>query len=154
MEVQVLSAALQQQKGETMSEKEVKAEEITAEAPVEEAKPELTKAEKKAVAKVEATRPLGGPLPTLNEAEEDNLSVHFVSPGGGPAGTEIRISGTGFEKVKSVKVGGVKADFSIESDSVIVATVGEGAENGYPVEVKAGKNTEVGRFTIATSVIW
>jgi hypothetical protein len=65
------------------------------------------------------------------------LSVHGISPGNGPAGTNIYITGAGFTSLDSpavVTINGQRAIVSNANDTLLVATVPAGAGSG-PIEV-------------------
>jgi sugar lactone lactonase YvrE len=74
------------------------------------------------------------------------LSVQSFTPGNGPAGMHIRISGAGFGSLNSpaeVLVNGVKARVVSVSDTLIVAEIPENAGSG-PVTVQVDGKTSSG----------
>lgn len=74
------------------------------------------------------------------------LSVRSFTPGNGPSGMHMRISGEGFSSLQApaeVLINGIKATVVSASDSLIVAEVPEHAGNG-PVTVIVDGNTSTG----------
>jgi hypothetical protein len=59
-------------------------------------------------------------------------TITSFTPKGGPAGTSMTITGTGFTNASGVTIGGTPvSSFSVDSDSTITATVGAGTNTGY-----------------------
>ena len=84
------------------------------------------------------TVPSGGP-PTITS----------FSPSSGPVGTSVTITGTNFTGTTVVKFNGVKATFTVNSDTTITATVPAGATTGkIIVKTPLGKATSPAKFTV------
>jgi hypothetical protein len=64
------------------------------------------------------------PVPSLTP------QMAVVTPASGPPGSQVYISGVNFLLTTMVEFGGVPANFTISSDSLIVATVPPGARSG------------------------
>jgi hypothetical protein len=78
------------------------------------------------------------------------LSVRSFSPGNGPAGMHIRISGAGFGSLNSpagVTINGVKATVVSVSDTLIVAEIPENAGSGPVTVLVDGKTSSGAAFT-------
>jgi len=71
------------------------------------------------------------------------------SPPSGPVGTIVTITGESFTGATSVTFGGVKASFTVNSDTQITATVPAGAKTGkITVTTPGGKATSPRAFTV------
>jgi uncharacterized repeat protein (TIGR03803 family) len=71
------------------------------------------------------------------------------SPRSGPVGTIVAITGQSFTGATSVTFGGVKASFTVNSDTQITATVPTGAKTGkITVTTPGGKATSPRAFTV------
>jgi uncharacterized repeat protein (TIGR03803 family) len=71
------------------------------------------------------------------------------SPASGPVGTQVTITGTSFTGATKVTFGGVKATFSVDSDTQIAATVPTGAKTGkIQVMTPGGTATSASDFTV------
>ena len=83
------------------------------------------------------------------------VSITAFSPGGGPVGTNVTISGTGFSAVPSentVSFNGVSAQVSSATSTQLVAVVPAGATTGpIAVEVTAGSATSSTSFTVGAT---
>lgn len=77
------------------------------------------------------------------------LSVRAFSPGNGPAGMHIRISGEGFSSLKApaeVMINGVKATVVSASDTLIVAEIPENAGSGPVIVLVDGSSSTGANF--------
>ncbi len=81
-------------------------------------------------------------------------TIAAFTPDGGPAGTALTITGTGFTGASSVTIGGTPAaGFTVVSDTEIDATVAAGTASGHiTVAVPAGTATSDGFFFAAPTV--
>jgi large repetitive protein len=72
------------------------------------------------------------------------------SPPSGPVGTQVTINGVGFTQTTGVGFGdNVPAQFTVNSDTQITATVPSGARTGpVGVETKGGTAISSGTFTV------
>lgn len=108
---------------------------------------------------------LNGPLtlikPTCNNVQTDLFTVTFlcptvsgVCPTAAPVGGTITLTGANFSGVNAVKfAGNVNANFAVNSDSQIIATVPAGATSGSLTLSKAGCNDrQTSTVNIITSV--
>ena len=85
----------------------------------------------------------GGSAPTISS----------FSPGSGPTGTSVGITGTNFTGATSVKFNGRAAVFGVDSGTHITATVPDGASSGrITVTTPAGTATSATNFTVTLSV--
>jgi len=76
-------------------------------------------------------------------------SLLSFSPTSGTVGTPVIITGTSFTGATKVTFGGVKATFSVDTDSQITATVPTGAKTGkIQVTTPGGVATSSGTFTV------
>lgn len=77
--------------------------------------------------------------------------VSSFSPGTGPVGTSVSITGSGFTGATNVTFNGTAANFTFNSDTSISATVPNGATTG-PISVTTpnGTGTSSTSFTVAT----
>jgi uncharacterized repeat protein (TIGR03803 family) len=90
----------------------------------------------------------GGKL-TSNRIFRVTPAILSFSPPSGPVGTQVKISGTSFTGAKKVTFGGVKATFSVDSDTQITATVPTGAKTGkIQVTTPGGTATSATDFTV------
>jgi uncharacterized repeat protein (TIGR03803 family) len=91
----------------------------------------------------------GGKL-TSNKIFRVIPAILSFSPGSGPVGTPVTITGTSFTGAKKVTFGGVKATvFSVDSDTQITATVPTGAKTGkIQVTTPGGTATSATDFTV------
>ena len=85
----------------------------------------------------------GGSAPTISS----------FSPGSGPTGTSVGITGTNFTGATSVKFNGRAVVFGVDSGTHITATVPDGASSGrITVTTPAGTATSATNFTVTLSV--
>ena len=85
----------------------------------------------------------GGSAPTISS----------FSPGSGPTGTSVGITGTNFTGATSVKFNGRAAVFGVDSGTHITATVPDGASSGrITATTPAGTATSATNFTVTLSV--
>lgn len=94
-------------------------------------------------------------LPAMVGAQEgDAPTISGLSPTSGSAGTVVTITGTNFAAASAVTVGGVTAQFTVDSPTQIHATVPAAATSG-PVVVVAGtrRATSLVPFTILPPAI-
>jgi hypothetical protein len=76
-------------------------------------------------------------------------AITSFSPGSGPAGTTVTISGTNFTGATAVTFSGVAASFKITSNTAIQATVPPGAASGpISVSTPAGTATSASSFAV------
>jgi IPT/TIG domain len=75
-------------------------------------------------------------------------TISSFTPTSGGSATQVTITGTGFTNATGVGFGGVAAaNFSISSDTQIVATVGSGSSGAVTVTSPGGTATSSGNFT-------
>ncbi|KAA2239140.1 T9SS type A sorting domain-containing protein [Chitinophaga agrisoli] len=73
--------------------------------------------------------------------------INQISPASAATGTQVTITGKRFTGATAVRFGGVAAtSFSVQSDGVILATVGQGASGAVTVVTANGSN-QLGGFT-------
>jgi hypothetical protein len=90
----------------------------------------------------------GGTL-TSNRKFRVLPSIVSFSPTSGPVGTKVTINGTNFTGATKVTFGGVKATFTVNSDTMITATVPTGAKTGkIQVTTPLGTATSSQDFTV------
>jgi len=78
-------------------------------------------------------------------------AIISFTPGSGPAGTLVTISGSGLAGATKVTVGGKTAAFKVVNDSEITATVPTGAKTGkIVVTTPGGTATSKTSFTVTT----
>lgn len=58
-------------------------------------------------------------------------TIASLTPAGGPAGTVVTVSGTGFTGISAVDIGGVAAGFSVTDANTMMVTIPAGATTGY-----------------------
>jgi uncharacterized repeat protein (TIGR03803 family) len=76
-------------------------------------------------------------------------AISGFNPPSGPVGTSVVITGTSFLQTATVKIGGVNAVFTVNSDTQITATVPTGAVTGkIAVTTKGGTATSAATFTV------
>jgi uncharacterized repeat protein (TIGR03803 family) len=76
-------------------------------------------------------------------------TINSFSPPSGKVGTVVNITGTGLTQTTKVTFGGVKAAFTVSSDSKVAATVPGGAKTGkIAVTTAGGSATSSGTFTV------
>jgi len=76
------------------------------------------------------------------------------SPGQGPVGTTVVISGSGLSSSLTVSFGGASASAIVESDNLILANVPTGAKTGkLVVTTRTGTATSTGTFTVGATVM-
>jgi hypothetical protein len=76
-------------------------------------------------------------------------AISSFSPTSGPVGTKVVITGQSLTGATSVTFGGVKASFTLNSDTQITATVPSGAKTGkIVVTAPGGTATSAGTFTV------
>ena len=87
---------------------------------------------------------------TSNEMFRVSPQVLSFSPPSGPVGTQVTINGTGFTQASGVGFGdNVPAQFTVNSDTEITATVPSGAKTGpIGVVTKGGTAISSGTFTV------
>jgi uncharacterized repeat protein (TIGR03803 family) len=90
----------------------------------------------------------GGTL-TSNKIFRVTPVILTFSPASGPVGTQVTITGTSFTGATKVTFGGVKATFSVDSNTQITATVPTGAKTGrIQVMTPGGTATSATDFTV------
>ena len=90
----------------------------------------------------------GGTL-TSNKIFRVTPVILSFSPASGPVGTKVTIMGSSFTHASKVTFGGVKATFSVDSDTQITATVPTGAKTGkIQVTTPGGTATSSTSFTV------
>jgi uncharacterized repeat protein (TIGR03803 family) len=90
----------------------------------------------------------GGKL-TSNKIFRVTPVILSFSPASGPVGTKVTIMGSSFTHASKVTFGGVKATFSVDSDTQITATVPTGAKTGkIQVTTPGGTATSSTSFTV------
>ena len=76
-------------------------------------------------------------------------TVSSISPAAGPVGTSVTITGMSLSQTTAVTFGGVKATFTVNSDTSITAVVPTGAVSGKPhVTTKGGGASSPTVFTV------
>ena len=76
-------------------------------------------------------------------------TVSGISPAAGPVGTSVTITGMSLTQTSAVTFGGVKATFTVNSDSSVVAVVPTGAVTGKPhITTKGGAASSPTVFTV------
>jgi DNA/RNA endonuclease G (NUC1) len=79
-------------------------------------------------------------------------SISSFSPGSGPMGSSVTISGSSFTSASLVTFNGTSASFTVNSASQITATVPTGATTGtIAVFGPGGTDTSASSFTVTTS---
>jgi uncharacterized repeat protein (TIGR03803 family) len=97
--------------------------------------------------KIEVTTPKG----TLKSNVEFRVVPQFegFSPSSGPVGTVVSISGVSLSQTTAVTFGGIKASFSVDSDTQVTATVPTGADSGkIEVFTLGGGAVSASSFTV------
>ena len=80
-------------------------------------------------------------------------NITNFTPRSGPVGTSVTITGNTFLAVNSVRFSGVAAAFTINSSTIISATVPAGATTGkVSVSGPGGSDQSVGNFTVTGTV--
>ena len=74
--------------------------------------------------------------------------LRSFSPAAAPPGASVRIRGSGFSRVSSVAFGGTRTRFSVESDSVIAATVPAAPSGTLAVTAPTGTAATATSFTV------
>jgi hypothetical protein len=79
-------------------------------------------------------------------------AVATMTPGAGPAGSQVTFTGSGLSAVTAVVFNAYPASFKVVNDTTIVATVPNGAESG-PVELEtpAGLIHSVSLFNVVAN---
>jgi uncharacterized repeat protein (TIGR03803 family) len=76
-------------------------------------------------------------------------TVSSISPTAGPVGTTVTITGMSLSQTSAVTLGGIKATFTVNSDTQITATVPTGALSGkLKVTTKGGAASSPTVFTV------
>jgi len=76
-------------------------------------------------------------------------SISGFSPTSGTVGTQVVITGMSLTQTSAVAFGGVKASFTVNSDTQVTATVPSGAKTGtIKITTKGGSATSAGKFTV------
>jgi hypothetical protein len=77
-------------------------------------------------------------------------TISSFSPGGGPVGSTVTITGTGFTGATHVSLCFVdSSSFSVANDTTVTASVPAGACNGrWRVTTPAGTGVSAGAFTV------
>jgi len=76
-------------------------------------------------------------------------TVSSISPAAGPVGTSVTITGMSLTQTTAVTFGGVKATFTVNSDTSVVAVVPAGAVTGKPhITTKGGGASSPTIFTV------
>lgn len=77
-------------------------------------------------------------------------TISGFSPKTGSVGASVVITGTSLTQTTSVTFGGVKANFTVNSDTQVTATVPTGAKTGkIGITTKGGKTTSAAKFTVS-----
>ncbi|MFT3765888.1 MAG: IPT/TIG domain-containing protein [Minicystis sp.] len=113
---------------------------------------------------VVANRTVSGPVSVTNTAGSRSSQVSFtiaaapvidgLSPSAGAAGAKVTLAGQGFTGATAVTFGtpGIEADFTVQSDTQLVATVPLGSTSGsIAVTTPAGSASAAQRFTVESS---
>jgi hypothetical protein len=88
------------------------------------------------------------PLPIPSPAGASPIISSFT-PGSGAAGVTVTISGSAFTGTAAVTFNGVAADFTVNSDTELTATVPTGASSGpIAVQTPAGTGTSANSFSV------
>jgi len=75
------------------------------------------------------------------------------SPTTGSAGTSVTITGVSLKQTTKVTFGGVKASFTVNSDSKVTAIVPSGAVTGkIAITTPGGRATSAGTFTVSSTL--
>ncbi|HYM82211.1 MAG TPA: FlgD immunoglobulin-like domain containing protein, partial [Candidatus Limnocylindria bacterium] len=104
-----------------------------------------------------------GPISVQNPAGTGTSATAFTvfvapaivsfTPPNGPIGTEITVRGTGFTAASAVRVNGTVATFTVDSDTLLRATVLAGTTSGpISVENPAGSDTSATSFIVDGTV--
>jgi uncharacterized repeat protein (TIGR03803 family) len=95
------------------------------------------------------------PIVTLNSNAPFRVTpqIKTFSPGSGPAGTVVTITGVSLTQTKAVAFGGVKAtQFTVNSDTQVTATVPLGAKSGrIGIATLGGTAYSATGFTVTTT---
>jgi hypothetical protein len=77
-------------------------------------------------------------------------AITSFTPSGGPVGTKVTITGSGFIGTTKVTFGGVKAiSYTVDSGTQITVTVPTGAKTGNIVVTTPGGSTSKGTFMVS-----
>ncbi|TAH40006.1 MAG: hypothetical protein EYC69_12160 [Bacteroidetes bacterium] len=89
---------------------------------------------------------------TLVITEPAAIVVSGFSPGSGPVGTIVTISGSGFTGATDVQFNGITASYTVDNDGQITATVPVGASTG-PITVLVGtcQGISTGNFIVGSA---
>jgi hypothetical protein len=75
--------------------------------------------------------------------------ISGISPGSGPVGSSVVITGTGLTQASKVTFGSKAAAFTVNSDTQVTATVPVGAvTNKISITTPGGKATSPSKFTV------
>ena len=75
-------------------------------------------------------------------------TISGFSPKSGPVGTQVTITGMSLKQTSTVTFGGVKASFTVNSDTQVTATVPTGAKTGKLTLKTKGGSATAGTFTV------
>ncbi len=78
-------------------------------------------------------------------------SVTSFTPGTGPVGTSVSITGTDFQAITNVRFNGINSSYTVNSPTSITATVPSGATTGLITVLNGtGTGTSASNFTVTT----
>jgi hypothetical protein len=101
---------------------------------------------------ISVTTPSGSATSAGSFTVTTGPSISGFSPGSGPVGTSVTVSGSGFSGASGVAFAGTAASFVVNGATQITASVPAGAVSGpISVTTPSGSATSAGSFTVTTA---